>query len=244
MRPSEFVSLVVKQYKASAGIFEKKVNAEELIPIDAGDLAKALYIFYVLQLDYAMRSQILYSGALRLYKERAEFFTPEFLLNVNDSELRKYLKDYLHPRYINEAAKRYLINSKTLIEKYQGDPRKLFVSTTSCKEVVEKMKDFRGFGPKIGNFFIRTMINTFSYKYDDLDSMLPPVDVHDVRIAFLLGYTDSDEMSQKNINFVKKVWNQACVESGESWLVFDKALWLLGSEGKPRSKEDITSLLL
>jgi len=105
------------------------------------------------------------------------------------------------------------------------------------------LKDFRGFGPKIGNFFVRTMINTFGYKYKDIDTILPPVDVHDVKIAYLLGYTDSDQMSEKNINTVKKLWNEACIKSGESWLIFDKALWLLGSEGNPRSKEDILNLI-
>ncbi len=243
MKPSEFVSLVVKQYKSGVGIFKKKINAEELLPMDANDLTKALYIFYVLQLDYAMKSQILYSGALRLYNDNDKFFTPNFLIKVTDDVLQMYLKDYLHPRYVNEAVKRYRVNSQTLLEKYDGDPRKLFTVAKTCKEVIEKIKDFRGFGPKIGNFFVRTMINTFNYQYDDLEDMLPPVDVHDVRIAYLLGYTNSDEMSQKNITFVKKVWNQACLDSGESWLVFDKALWLLGSEGKPKSREDIISLL-
>jgi hypothetical protein len=87
------------------------------------------------------------------------------------------------------------------------------------------------------------MINTFSYHFTDVDSMLPPVDVHDVRLAYLLGYIDSYQMTAKNINLVKKLWNEACRKSGESWLIFDKALWLLGSEGKPQTKDDIFSLL-
>ena len=58
-----------------------------------------------------------------------------------------------------------------------------------------------------------------------------------------MGYTQSKEMTQDNINKVKKVWNTACKDAGVSWLTFDKALWLLGSEGKPSNKKEILELL-
>ncbi len=51
-------------------------------------------------------------------------------------------------------------------------------------------------------------------------------------------------MTAKNINLVKRVWQDACIKAGQSWLVFDKALWLLGSEGKPKSQHDLISTLL
>lgn len=105
------------------------------------------------------------------------------------------------------------------------------------------MRDFRGFGPKIGNFFVRSMINTFNYKYLDIQDILPPVDVHDVRIAYLMGYTDSNKMTQKNIRKVKEIWSVGCKKGKVSWLVFDKALWLLGSEGKPKTKQDVLNLV-
>lgn len=47
--------------------------------------------------------------------------------------------------------------------------------------------------------FARKVVNTFDYKFSDVENILPPVDVHDVRIAFLLGYTQTDQMTQKNI---------------------------------------------
>lgn len=243
MTPQDFVSKVITQYNNNAGVFKQKLNAEELIPQGLDDLHKALFIFYVLQLDYAMKSQILYKGANKLYLENKLFFTPEFIQALPEDELAKTLKTYLRPRYINEAARRYLHNTTVLVSKYESDPRRIFENTLYCQEIVTRLKDFRGFGPKIGNFFVRTMLNTFEYKYSDIDTILPPVDVHDVRITYLLGYIDSDQMTQKNINFVKNLWNRACIDTRNSWLVFDKALWLLGSEGKPKSKDDILRLL-
>ena len=137
------------------------------------------------------------------------------------------MQKYLHPRYINEAVKRFKFNTDVLVSKYNGDPRNIFEKVSSAQEVIKRLKNFRGFDPKIGNLFVRTMINTYNYFYPDIESILPPVDVHDVRIAYLLGCTPEDQMTQNNINYVKKLWNDACLKSGESWLVFDKALWLL-----------------
>jgi len=102
------------------GVFQNKINAEELIPSNLADLERALYIFYVLQLDYAMRSQILYEGARQLYKENEKFFTPTYITKLSRESLTNYLKRYLHPRYINEAIKRFQINSVVLIENMMG----------------------------------------------------------------------------------------------------------------------------
>ncbi|OGC45510.1 hypothetical protein A2V49_04765 [candidate division WWE3 bacterium RBG_19FT_COMBO_34_6] len=243
MTPQEFVIKVTLLYNSNSGIFSTKINAEELIPVGLDNLHKALFIFYVLQLDYAMKSQILYRGANRLYREKENFFTPDYLSIQTEDQLSKIIKEYLHPRYINEAVKRYIQNTYTLIHQYDGNPLNLFDNTESCMEVLGRLKSFRGFGPKIGNFFVRTMINTFNYQYNDIDLMLPPVDVHDVRIAYLMGFTDTDQMTQKNINNVKNIWSKACIDTSNSWLIFDKALWLLGSEGKPKTYEEVLKLL-
>lgn len=42
---------------------------------------------------------------------------------------------------------------------------------------------------------------------------------------------------------VKELWGSACKRSGESWFVFDRALWFLGSEGNPSSKDDVLNLI-
>lgn len=244
MQPETFVKLVVTAYKNNKGIFsKKKINAEDLVPKTTSNIKKALFLFYVIQLDYAIKSQNLYAGARRLFLHNPSFFTPDYISNLSSDKLAKILKKYLKPRYINEAIKRYKENSQILLAKYSGDPRKIFKEHKSAKEVLKSLRNFRGFGPKIGNFFIRAMINTFNYHYDDIEELLPPVDVHDVRVAYLLGFVSSSEMTGKNINKVKKLWSCACKKAKISWLVFDKALWLLGSEGRPKSKKEIYKLL-
>lgn len=55
MIPSQFVKLVVKRYENFEGIFANHKNAEDLAP-DCDDITKALFLFYVIQLDYATKS--------------------------------------------------------------------------------------------------------------------------------------------------------------------------------------------
>ncbi len=244
MKPNEFTAKVVGSYKQGRGIFANKKNAEDLVPKTATDKQKALYLFYIIQLDYATKSQRLYAGANRLFQKDKDFFTANKILQLTKDNLKEKLQEYLKPRYINEAVKRYLTNSKKMKEEYRGDPREIFKGSQTAKEALKKVRQFRGFGPKIGNFFIRSMVNTFNYTYPDVEDLLPPVDVHDVRIAYLMNYVKTDKMSRKNIEQVKKMWSKACKEAGVSWLVFDKALWLLGSELQPQSKSAILKEIL
>ena len=162
---------------------------------------------------------------------------------MSEKDLKKYLEQYLKPRYINETINRYKVNSDKLKSEYNNNPLLIFTDSVTAKEALKKTLEFRGFGAKIGNFFVRTMVNTFDFEYPDIENILPPVDVHDVRIAHLMGYIESDKMTQKNIQITKELWSNACRDAKVSWLTFDKALWLLGSEGLPKNKQDVFSLL-
>lgn len=243
MNPDQFVTKVVKAYNNNIGIFSKKVNAEDNIPNNLSNKKVSLYLFYVTQLDYATKSQSLYKGAKKLYKNNLRFFSPKYILQIREEELKSVLQKYLKPRYINEAVLRYKLNSQRLIKVYNGNPLNIFKSSKLAIESLEKVYKFRGFGPKIGNFYVRTMINHFRFPYKDIENIMPPVDIHDVRITYLMQFVESKEMNTKNINKVKRIWNKACKKSKVSWLIFDKALWILGSEGKPKTKEDIIRLI-
>ncbi len=243
MAPSEFVKTVVDKYDSNRGIFKLHKNAEDLTPVNATRPQKALFLFYIIQLDYATKSQRLYENAQELFKEDPDFFDARNIFNLEPKILEETLRTRLRPRYLNEAVCRYIINSKKLLDEYEGDPLTIFIESTSAKQALKKVLEFRGFGPKIGNFLVRTFVNTFVFEYPDIENMLPPVDVHDVRIAHIMNFVDSSEMSQRNILKVKNLWHEACITAGVSWLKFDKALWLLGSEGLPKTEEDIIYLL-
>jgi len=243
LTPSGFVTLVTNRFTAREGVFSEFRNVEDYVPKEATQLQQSLFLFYVVQLDYAIKGRVLYAGATRLYQEKPEFFTPTYIQGLSDEDLLKTLTGYIKPRYPNEAVIRYKANSKKLQDDYEGDPVKIFTESDTAKKTVDKIMEFRGMGPKTGNLFFRAMISTFDFKFDDIDSVLQPVDIHDVRIAHLMGFVEKDEITDKNIQEVKLLWNKACKEAEVNWITFDRALWLLGSEGKPKTKEDILDLL-
>jgi len=241
--PAAFASVVVDRFVNRSGIFEEHRNIEDYIPEKVPAEIQSLWLFYVVQLDYAVRGRVLYPGAIDLFNQAPDFYSPDFILSLDDSELFELLTQNLKPRYPNEAVIRYKLNSAMLRDLYQGNPINIFMSTTSAHEVLERIYQFRGMGPKTGNLFFRSMVSFFGFDYDDLESVLPPVDIHDVRIAFYLGFIDTDEMTTQNILKVKELWSNAANEAGVNWMVFDRALWLLGSEGKPKNMQDILNLL-
>jgi len=64
-RSCKIVKFIVSEYEAHRGIFKNKINAEDHIPSNITRKGKSLFLFYVIQLDYAMKSQRLYDGAKR-----------------------------------------------------------------------------------------------------------------------------------------------------------------------------------
>ena len=240
--PSDFVRLVADKFQSHRGVFSEFRNVEDYIP-EGTQLEQSLFLFYVVQLDYAVRGRVLYAGATKLHEEKADFFTPEHIEKLSDKELFKVLASYMKPRYPNEAVERYKQNSRKLQEDYSGNPMKIFSESKTAQIALDKIQDFRGMGPKTGNLFFRAMVSSFGIEYPDIESILQPVDIHDVRIAHLMGFIEKSDMTDRNIQEVKILWNRACLDAGVNWIIFDRALWLLGSEGKPNSKGDILKLL-
>ena len=243
MKPKEFARRVIDLFEKREGVFQNKINVEDWVPQNFDDLGKSSFLFFVTQLDYAIKSVLLYEGALRLVAVNPKFFLSQTILRLSDNELTKHLLTHLRPRYINEAVFRYKTNSRKLQDQYGGNPLNIF-SEQDATRILNRIWEFRGFGPKTGNLFFRSMVTTFNLDLQNIDKVLPPVDIHDVRIAKYMGYVQSDEMTERNIRLVKELWNRACIDAEINWLTFDKALWLLGSVGKPENKEDILKLLM
>jgi len=90
----------------------------------AGSREHALYLTYVISIDYMTDAEKLWQkarGAYELYPER---FTPEKVLAVSENTLQVFLRR-LGARFGSSAAKTWKKISTILIEKYGGDPRNI-----------------------------------------------------------------------------------------------------------------------
>ncbi|HNZ70422.1 MAG TPA: hypothetical protein PKJ86_00220 [Candidatus Dojkabacteria bacterium] len=229
--PEEIVDDICKAYTNSQGIFIEKTNAEDYVP-DADKTVQIQFLFWIIQMDYATKSSKLYENANRLYKTNTEWLNPNFFLNMPNAVLLDFVRKNFKPRYANEIVKRFKVNAKLLNEDYSGKAINIISSSNSALELLSRIKRFRGFGDKLANFLVRTYIDLLKLSYTDIDQVLQPVDIHDVRLTFEWGFIDSMKMTQQNIKFVKELWSEACKKTRWSWITFDKALWLIGSKGQ------------
>ncbi len=243
--PSEFADKLTSKFLKREGLFTNTKNIEDYIPKNITPIEQANWTFYTVQLDYAMKGQILYQGSIILHQQTPQFFTPNYILNQTDQQLFQIITTYFKPRYPNEAVIRFQQNSHLLQQKYENNPLNIFSETNSATNIIKKIREFRGMGPKIGNLFFRAMTSHFKLEFPDLDDILQPVDVHDIRIARFLGFSSVPENNptETDIDSIKKLWQEACQKAKVDWISFDRALWLLGSEGKPKTKEDIIKLI-
>lgn len=231
-------------FKEKIGIFEDtKELLEHNIPKDVtpGSLEHARFLFYLIFNDYGTKSSALYEKAKRLYVEYPFLFSPRSVLNryksCEDPLLIESTGVRLGTRFPKETARRWYVNSERLLNDYDSDPRSIFKSSTSAKEVFQHIRGFRGFGPKIGALLLRTFVGCGFAYFEDLETVLMPVDIHDTRIAFWTKVAQSPEIVgepddyHKYASQIQKVWSQACKNKKVDWLEFDRALWILGSKG-------------
>lgn len=238
----EIVIDICNAYNNSTGIFIEKSNAEDLVPDIKKDL-QIQFLFWIIQMDYATRSNKLYENANMLFKENDSWLMPDYFLNMSDEQLLVFIKTNFRPRYSNEIVKRFKINAKKLNDDYSGLAINIIRSSRSAVELLLKIKEFKGFGNKLANFLLRTYVDLLELTYSDIDQVLPPVDVHDVRLTYEWGFIRNKDMTEKNINYTKKLWSDACKKTKLSWIVFDKALWLIGSKGK-RTEDTLSDYFL
>jgi len=230
LSPKEIVEKVCEAYETDSGVFIEKTNAEDLLP--ATNITNQIqFLFWVIQMDYATKSSKLYENANKFYKKESKWVSTYYILSKNDKELLDIIKVNFHPRYTNEILKRFKANAQELDKTYKGKAINIVKSSKSAQDLLKRIKEFRGFGDKTANFLLRTYVDILKLDYSDIDKILQPVDIHDVRLTYEWGLVCSKEMTEKNIRAVKDIWAEACSEARRSWITFDKALWLIGSKG-------------
>lgn len=229
--PEQIVVDICNAYNKNIGVFVEKTNAEDLVPATTKDL-QVQFLFWIIQMDYATKSSKLYENANKLFGKNDSWLIPDYILNMPEEQLLTFIKTNFKPRYANEIVKRFKMNAKKLKNEYSGRAINIINSSKNAVELLKKIKEFRGFGDKLANFLLRTYTDLLKLNFYDIDQVLPPVDVHDVRLTYEWGFINNKEMTQTNINSVKRLWSNACKNTKSSWITFDKALWLIGSKGK------------
>ncbi|MEM3400817.1 MAG: hypothetical protein QXP86_01875 [Nitrososphaerota archaeon] len=203
----------------------------------AGSREHALYLTYVISIDYMTGAEKLWRkarGAYELYPER---FTPRKILAVSERSLSVFLRR-LGARYPKSAAKTWKKISKILIEKYDGDPRNITVQPLTVEEIKDKLNDFPYLrGSKLANFYIRAMGETGLFKVSNLNDLDIPVDKQVARFTIYTGVLRFlGEKFQGCCNddplksIIQEVWRTAAKKFGASPWKLDEPMWNIGSK--------------
>ena len=225
------VSRVNMAFKNREGLLSETGDlVENKIPDGVKPLSRdhALFLFYTAVNDHGMKSSRLYANAKMLFYDRRDLFETNKVvtgfIGPQDPRLMDEIGKRLGTRYPKETARTWYVNSERLAQRYGGDPRNLFRSSSDARELLKEIKAFRGYGPKIGGMLLRAVVGLGFADVSGIEEVLVPVDIHDSRVSF----------QQEYYNYVPKVQQvllDACNSIGIKWLDVDRALWLIGSSG-------------
>lgn len=233
-------------FERREGVFsDTKELLENQIPagVEPRSRQHANFLFYLICQDHGVKSALLYERAKSLYQIRPEAYSPPNIVESysrdDDPGLISILTS-LGARYPRNGAKAWFVNSRRLVNAYDGDARNLFTSN-SAKEIMLRIREMHGFGPKTGGLLFRVFIGLHFATPLQVEDVDFPTDIHDTRIAALTGaadiptdITESDYMPY--VRLAENAWRMACRSEHLNWLQVDRALWILGSKGCASSR--------
>jgi len=242
----EIANRLIESYHQRKGIFSE---VDSLLEYQCSDSVKrgskehANFYFFLIFNDHGTKSERLYDRFKKAYKENPHLFSPKQL--VYNEKLKDDLQKLifrLGVRYPNQSFISWIENARKLVEKFEGEAINLFRSTSDAISLYKKIKSFRGYGPKTSGLLLRVIVGVpFNPNLRNIEKVLMPVDIHDVRIAIQcnvftpldVNYKSYEEVyrNPRNIKAVQILWKEAALAIGIKWEELDRALWLLGSRG-------------
>ena len=202
-----------------------------------GSREHALYLTYVISIDYMTDAEKLWQKARGAYEFYPERFTPGKILAVSEKTLQVFLRR-LGARFGSNAAKTWKKISAILMDKYGGDPRNITAQPLTIKEIKAKLSDFPYLrGSKLANFYIRAMGETSLFKVKDLNELDIPVDKQIARFTVYTGVlklrggkfqgcANDDPLR----SLIQEAWRNTAKKLGTAPWKLDEPMWNIGSK--------------
>ncbi len=195
------------------------------------------YLFYSCLLNYGMKSTSLHKNMIYLYEQYPNVFSPGYVVekySKDYTDLADVLRSYVHVRYPNECAKRWIGLSEVLHLKYNDNPKEMFRDKSTYNDYKKSISQIKGLGQKTGGLLLRILIdNNMLSPIDGITEI--PIDRHDIDLCIWLNVISNftaDEI-RKNTKIIKAlsdVWVQAANNLSISPSLADQYLWIIGSE--------------
>lgn len=205
--------------------------------LSEGSKEQALYLTYVISVDYMTDAEKLWRnsrGAYELYPER---FEPETILKLGDRTLEAFLRR-IGARFSSTGVDTWRRISKILLEKYEGDPRNITRESLTIKDIKKKLDEFPYLrGSKLSNFYIRAMGEKGLFKIKNFDELDIPVDKQVARLTIYTGVLKllSDRFEgcvheDPLRSLIQEAWRNAAKAHNTYPWKLDEPVWTIGSK--------------
>ena len=221
------------------GFFKDKPMPEYVLPrnLREGTRQHALYLTYVVSIDYMVDAEKLWKKSRGAYELHPERFTSEKILKVSQRSVELFVKK-LGARYYKNAAKTWKKISEILLETYDGDPRNITLEPIDIAEVKKRLKAFPYLrGNKLSNFYIRVMRETGLFKLKNLNELDIPVDKQVARFTIYTGVLNLLSVSfvgcaqdEPLRGLIEEAWRNAAKALDTAPWKLDEPIWTTGSK--------------
>ena len=227
---------LLDQFYNRKGIFADYLMPEYDLPrnLKEGTREHALYLIYVISIDYMTDAEKLWKRSRDAYELYPERFSPEEILKLSPRTVETVVKN-LGARFYSNAAKIWIKISKLLVDKYGGDPRNITREPLEIVEVKRRLRDFPYLrGNKLSNFYIRAMGETGLFKVKNLNELDIPVDKQVARFTMYTGFLRL--LSEKFTgcvheepirSLIEEAWRNAAKKLDTSAWKLDEPIWTI-----------------
>lgn len=218
----------------------------EIMPEDANpglrNDTKENYLYFTLPmaLNYQRNSYKLWEAAKAAYldDETKDVFLPECVVQMSQEDLREKLLKYKVALQPNKHVEIWFRLCDTLVDNFQGDVRKLFLSNDNS---VKKIKEYilankKSFpylsGTKILNYWLYVMTQYTDAKLEDRQYITVAPDTHVIQASERLGLITHDELEKPTIREkVSLLWEEVFKETERCPIDIHTPLWLWSRGG-------------
>lgn len=239
VRAFKIAERLFDQFYNRKGIFADYSMPEYILPknLEAGTREYALFLTYVISIDYMTDAVKLWERSRGAYELHPERFTPEKILKASPRSVEIFVRR-LGARYYTNAAKAWIKVSRVLNDKYDGDPRNITREPLEIVDVKKRLKDFPYLrGSKLSNFYIRSMAEKDLFKVKNFNELDIPVDKQVARftmytgvLKLLSGQFVGCVQEKPMRDFIEEAWRNAAKKLGTAPWKLDEPMWTIGSK--------------
>lgn len=230
--------ILLDQFYNRKGFFEKYEMPEYILPpnLVKGSREHALYLTYVISIDYMTNAVKLWNRSREEYLHSPENFQSENILKMSENQRRTLIKR-IGGRYPTTGAKTWLKIAEKLQE-FDGDPRNLTRTPSSIEEIKQKLDVFPYLrGKKLSNFYLRAMGENELFKISNFNELDIPVDIQVARFTMYTGVLKLLSESFRGCvheeplrGLIEEAWRGAASELGSYPWKLDEPIWTIGSK--------------